>query len=154
MSGTVTHHTFTLKRIYPKSADKVFAAFSDPAKLRKWFADGDHHTVENFQHDFRVGGQDITRSRFNHDSPFPGVALINESTYLDIVPGKRIVTASTMTVGEHRISASLVTFEIQAEGNSTKLLFTHQGAFFEGSDGPEIRQHGWNVLLDKLGNAM
>ena len=31
---------------------------------------------------------------------------------------------------------------------------THQGAFFENSDGPQMREHGWRALLDKLGQAL
>jgi hypothetical protein len=29
-------------------------------------------------------------------------------------------------------------------------MCTHQGAFFEGADGPEMREHGWRTLFDKL----
>jgi hypothetical protein len=35
-------------------------------------------------------------------------------------------------------------------GLGTDLIITHQGAFFEGSDGPAMREQGWNVLADKL----
>jgi hypothetical protein len=34
--------------------------------------------------------------------------------------------------------------------NGADLVITHQGAFFEGSDGPARREHGWNVLADNL----
>jgi hypothetical protein len=27
---------------------------------------------------------------------------------------------------------------------------THQGAYFEGADGPKMREEGWKTLLDKL----
>jgi len=72
---------------------------------------------------------------------------------MDIVPNRRIVTASTMAVGEKCISASLVTFELLASETGTELIFTHQGAFFEGSDGPEMREAGWRKLLDRLTHA-
>jgi hypothetical protein len=32
----------------------------------------------------------------------------------------------------------------------TDMIITHQGAFFEGSDGPALREQGWNVLADHL----
>ena len=65
--------------------------------------------------------------------------------------GRRVVEASFMTLGERRISASLCTFEVAAaEGGGTELIFTHQGAFFEGSDGPAMREEGWSVLLGRL----
>jgi hypothetical protein len=70
------------------------------------------------------------------------------------VPNCRIVTASTMSLGERRISASLVTFEFLQTAQGTDLICTHQGAFFEGSDGPERREGGWRHLLDRLGTEL
>jgi hypothetical protein len=32
----------------------------------------------------------------------------------------------------------------------TDLIFTEQAAFFEGADGPRIREEGWRKLLDNL----
>jgi hypothetical protein len=29
-------------------------------------------------------------------------------------------------------------------------VITFQGAFFEGADGPQIREMGWQALLDRL----
>ena len=55
-----------------------------------------------------------------------------------------------MTIADHCISVSLVTIELLPTASGTDLLCTHQGAFFEHSDGPERRQQGWSVLLDKL----
>lgn len=78
--------------------------------------------------------------------------LSNDGIYQDIVPNRRIVIASTMTLGERRISGSLATFEILPWDSGTILVFTHQGAFFEGADGPERREERWNKLLDKLAN--
>jgi uncharacterized protein YndB with AHSA1/START domain len=79
--------------------------------------------------------------------------LINEGSYQDIVPNRRIVTASTMTLGERRISASLVTVELLPSEDGTELILTHQAAFFEGADGPQMREAGWRQLLDRLANA-
>jgi len=32
----------------------------------------------------------------------------------------------------------------------TDVICTHQGAFFEGADGPQMREAGWQTLLNKL----
>jgi uncharacterized protein YndB with AHSA1/START domain len=55
-----------------------------------------------------------------------------------------------MTLGENRISASLATVEFLSSDSGTKLVFTDQGAFFEGSDGPKMREEGWSHILDGL----
>jgi uncharacterized protein YndB with AHSA1/START domain len=44
----------------------------------------------------------------------------------------------------------LVTFELAPSEAGTDLLFTHQGAFFEGADGPKMREEGWREILDQL----
>jgi hypothetical protein len=33
-------------------------------------------------------------------------------------------------------------------------VFTHQAAFFEGADGPQMREHGWRYLLDAVSGAL
>jgi len=151
---TVTHSTYVIERNYPAAPERVFGAFADPAKKRRWFAEGDELAVESFEMDFRVGGIERTRFRFQEESPFPGTALTNESSYQDIVPNRRIVIAYTMTLGEQRISASLATFELLPAGRGTDLIFTEQGAFFEGADGPQIREAGWRQLLEQLAKEL
>lgn len=148
---TVLHNTFVLERSFPKPPSVVFAAYSSAATKRLWFAaDSQHSKVEQFDLDFRVGGFERTQSRFLENSPFPHVAIVNEERYQDIVPDQRIVTASTMTIGERRISASLVTVELHPTEKGTDLVFTHQAAFFEGSDGPEMREAGWKQIFGRL----
>ena len=42
---SVIHHTFVIERSYAAQPERVFAAFADPAKKRRWFAEGEHHDV-------------------------------------------------------------------------------------------------------------
>lgn len=151
---SVIHSTFVVERSYPKPPERVFSAFADAAKKRRWFAEGEHHELEEFEMDFRAGGTERLRYRFKEGTPFPGVALDNQGSYLDIVPNRRIVSASNMTLGDRRISASLVTVEFLPADHGTDLICTHQGAFFEGSDGPQIREAGWRALFDRLATEL
>lgn len=151
---TAIHSTFVIERSYPKPPKAVFAALADPAKKRRWFAEGKNHDVEGFEMDFRVGGVERTQYRFREGTPFPGVLLVNEGSIQDIVTDRRVVTVSTMTLGERRISSSLVTIELLQTESGTDLICTHQGAFFEGSDGPKMREEGWQKLFARLSDEL
>lgn len=147
MAEPVTiHSTFVLERTFPKSPAQAFAALADPARKKRWFAE----KAEQFDMDFRVGGTEQVLSRLGDDTPFPGTPLTSTGIYQDIVPEQRVVIAQTMSLGGRHISSALVTFELLAEGTGTRLVLTHQAAFYEGADGPERREGGWRVLVDNL----
>lgn len=148
---TVSHSTFIIERAFPAPPAQVFLALADPARKRRWFAEGEGFALDSFEMDFRVGGFERSRFRFKAGAPLPdGTACANDSVYLDIVTNERVVLAYTMTVGGNRISASQSTFELLAEGKGTRLVFTEQAAFFPGADGPQVREAGWRSLIDQL----
>jgi uncharacterized protein YndB with AHSA1/START domain len=147
---SVIHDTFVIERQYPASPERVFTAFADPVMKRRWFVEGDHHDVEHYEMDFRTGGWESARFRFKEGTPVQGLICTNNTIYQDIVPNRRVVFTSTMAISGRPISASLVTAEFVPSGTGTDLVLTHQAAFFENSDGPEMRQEGWRKLLDNL----
>ena len=147
---SVIHSTFVIERSYPASIERVFNAFADPATKRRWFVEAGGHEVQQYEMDFRVGGVERVRFRFKEGTPMQGVACATDTSYQDIVPNRRVVLASAMTVGGNCISASLVTVELLPSKTGTDLILTHQGAFFEGADGPEMREAGWRQLLGQL----
>ena len=99
--------------------------------------------------DFRVGGSEHSRGKM-HD----GTPLVNDTSYQDIEPNRRIVFAYTMSVGGRRISASLSTIELLPTDKGTDFVYTEQAAFFEGSDGPKIREAGWSSLFEQLAKEL
>jgi len=144
----VIHGTFVIERNYPVSPERVFAAFSDPATKHRWFVDDEASGSEDFGMDFRVGG--VEQKRFTNKY---GV-FTNNTVYLDIVPNRRIVFAYTMSMGDRRFSSSQATVELLAAGKGTDLVFTEQGAFFEGADGPKMREDGWRALFENLAKEL
>lgn len=150
----VVHSTFVVERSYSKPPETVFAAFADPAKLKRWYGAGEQHEVLQFSSDFRVGGTHTQTYKLGPQTPVAGLVIDNRAIWQDIQPNQRIVAAYTMDMGDKRISASLVTVELLPEGGGTRLVLTSQGAYFEGGPGPAMIEAGWNSLADKLGREL
>lgn len=149
-NSRVIHSTFQLERKLKASPERVFAAFADEATKRRWFYEGGTHALEQHSLEFKVGGKERAQMKMGEGTPVAGKTLVNEGVYQDIVPARRIVMAYRMTMDGIPFSASLATIELLPDGSGTDLLFTHQGAYFENADGPEMRKDGWEKLLNKL----
>lgn len=150
----VVHNTFVVERAYAVSPERVFAAFSDPVKKRRWYADSENQQVESYGLDFRVGGKEYYALGFKDGHPLAGMTLKSENVYRDIVPNRRIIFTATMAVEDRCFSVSLGTVELLPTEKGTDLILTFQSAFLEGADGPEMREAGWRGLLDKLAREL
>jgi len=146
---SVVHSTFVIERVYPAAPAKVYFALSDPAAKKRWFFDPDNPMPSRHEMDFRVGGKEV-----NAGCPSDGRMHFFNAIYQDIVPNQRIVYSYELLFGETRVSVSLATIELIAEGDGTRLVMTEQGAFFDGHDVPATREHGTGELLDALGAAL
>jgi uncharacterized protein YndB with AHSA1/START domain len=134
---SIQHTTFVIERTYGASPTRVFAAWADPEAKAQWFPKAD-------EFEFRVGGREFNRS--SHE----GVIYTYDAHYQDIVPDQRIAYTYIMDRDETRISVSVTTVEFKQTGTGTRLIYTEQGAFLDGEDKPEYREHGTKVLLDAL----
>jgi uncharacterized protein YndB with AHSA1/START domain len=138
----VKHATFVIEKTYPASPARVFHAWADPEAKAKWFSKPDSF-------EFRVGGREFSRG-----GPPEGPVFTFDACYQEIVPEQRIVYSYTLDSDDTRISVSITTVEFAAVEGGTKLVFTEQGAFFDGHDTPEVREHGTNEMLDALGRTL
>lgn len=138
----VKHATFAIERTYAASPERVYQAWADPAAKAKWFS-----KPEIFE--FRAGGREYGRG-----GPPEGPIFTFDAVYQEIVPEQRIVYSYTLDADDKRISVSIVTVELFSADGGTKLIFTEQGAFFDGLDTPEVREHGTGLMLDALGKTL
>jgi len=140
------HDTFTIERSYDATPARVFAAWARPEARARWFVGPEGWTAIERSLDFRVGGKEVARGRFNES----GVVSNFESQFLDIVADRRIVFAYVMHINDRKISASLATLELEVEGGGTLMRYTEQGAFLDGYEDNGSRKRGTEGLLDQL----
>lgn len=139
----VKHGTFVVERTYPVSRERVYEAWADLNAKTKWFSKPDIF-------EFRVGGREYSSGEVSEGGPL----FVFDAMYQDIVPNERIVYSYIMDMGGVRISVSITTVELLDVEDGTKLIFTEQGAFLDGHDTVEIREHGTGELLDMLGRSL
>lgn len=141
--------SFVIDRRLAAPPARVFAAFADRTRKARWFGCVDGWEVAEHTLDFRVGGREVWRG-----GPPGGVPHQNDTFYHDIVPDERIVWSYAMQVGDRRISVSLATVELSADGTGTRLRFTEQGVYLDDYDGAADRVRGTKDLLDNLERAL
>jgi len=146
---SVIHSTFTIERTYPQSCARVFHALSDKEMVRRWRVEGEGCDVREFTFDFRLGGSEVSRFCFQGG---PEIRL--DAQFQDIIPDRRIVFSYRMAMGPNPFSASLTTVELTPAGEGTRLTYTEQGAFFDGFDSAQGREHGTRALLESLANEL
>lgn len=150
MIDAVTQHAdFVIERTFDAAPEAVFAAWSDPAAKRRWFAEGEGFSTDIYALDFREGGEE----RWVGVAP-NGMKIENNTRYFDIIENRRIVSAYAMIVDGRRISASLSTIILSAKEEGALLAYREQAAFFDGGDGPEIRKAGWEALFQSLSEEL
>jgi uncharacterized protein YndB with AHSA1/START domain len=141
-----TRPSLTLKRRFTASPEKVYAAWTDPQKLIRWF--GPPTVVPDTvkaEIDLRVGGR--YRISFTAED---GEYFEVGGVYREVVPNVRLVFTwawHSTPERESQLEISLV-----PEGGATLLTLYH--AQFADEKARDSHQQGWGIFLDKLGNFL
>lgn len=144
MSIQVQHGAFTIERRFAASPAQVFAAWAGREAKLRWFGSSEWQR-DAYTLDFRIGGHE-----YSSVTPPGGVPHIYDARYEDIVPDRRIIISYHMLIGDIRISASLLTIELQPAGDGTQMRLTEQIAVLDERYPVENREQGTRWLLDML----
>jgi uncharacterized protein YndB with AHSA1/START domain len=147
---SVVHATFDLERTYDAPVARVWKALTDLSAKQKWFAGtpSKWQLLER-QMDVRIGGREILKGRWEG-----GSVTTFDAVYHDVIPNGRLVYSYQMFIDDRKISVSLATLQLEAQGSGTTLKVTEQGAFLDGYDDAGSREHGTGLLLDALGASL
>jgi uncharacterized protein YndB with AHSA1/START domain len=147
MSTTSCHATFTLTRIWSASPAHVFTAWSDPSLRAKWFGGPPHKWTEVGRSlDFRTGGSEVVEGRLT-DS---GAPTIHEAQFHLVEPDRRIIYAHNLHRSGVFHSVTLTTIELEPAASHTRITYTEQIAFLDGSDGTAERRQDTDQQLSML----
>ena len=141
----IVRGAFSIERRFWAPRAAVFAAWADPAVKARWFIGPETWTALHRKNDFRVGGEEVLRGRFEG-----GVESVYTARYHVIVPDRRLVYAYDMHIDGAHLSVSLASVEFADSAAGTKMTFTEQGAYFDGEDEAEARQRGVSAHFDLL----
>jgi uncharacterized protein YndB with AHSA1/START domain len=132
--------SLTLKRRLNAPPEKVYAAWTDPEKLSRWFGP-DAGRVTRAEFDVRPGGR-FTFGFRTDDGEEHQVG----GSYREVAPNQKLVFTWAWHSTPER--ESLVTVLIKAERDGTLLTLTHEQFFDEPAR--DRHQGGWIASLEKL----
>ncbi len=122
-------------RVYDASAERVFAAWTDPASVRAWLAGGQNASV-----DARVDGL------FYIEMPWQERIYPHYGRYL-LVEKPRLLEFTWVSEGTQG-KESVVTIELTPRGKQTELVLTHAGLPTEAL--ADDHRGGWIQFLESL----
>jgi uncharacterized protein YndB with AHSA1/START domain len=135
-----TKPSLTLKRHFKASPEKVFAAWIDPEKVKRWMGPGEAKAI-SAECDARVGGH----YRWVMQSPTGEIHDVG-GVLREIIPNEKLVfTWAWKSTPERQ---SLVTVLIKPDGDGSLLTVTHEQ--FSDEEARDRHQYGWNGALDKM----
>lgn len=135
---TLTNDKFVIERVINVPRPRVFATYTTIESKSAWFRTPIEVETLDRELDFRIGGRERFRARWPS-----GFVSDFQAVYHDIVPDQRIILVYDLFHNSEKLSVSLQTIELIAEGDATRLIHTEQGAYFTG--GPQAvagRAHG------------
>ena len=136
--------SLTLKRRFNAAPEKVYAAWTDPTKIVKWFGP-DGGAVTHADTDVRTGGR-YTVIFHTEDGEEHYVSGI----YREVVPNQKLVFTWAWRSTPER--ESLVTVLVKPEGDGTLMTLIHEQFFDEAAR--DRHEFGWTGSLNKLERAI
>ena len=131
--------SLTIKRRFNAPPAKVYAAWTDPQMIARWFGPTGVDSVQA-RTDLKVGG------RYHITMHVPGDQHDVMGVYREIVPNQKLVFTWAWKSTPER--ESLVTVTFKADGDATIMTLLHEQFFDEPAR--DRHEQGWGGAIDKL----
>lgn len=139
-------HVVRLTRVLRAPPDEVFAAWTEPALIERWWAGVGGWVEAGADVDVRVGGN-YQFSMRDEGGAQHGVL----GAYTAVAPPEHLAFTWTWE-GEPRVmqgsEGTLVDLALREASGGTQLTLTHSG--FGSKPVKELHEEGWNALLTSL----
>ena len=144
--GTSDENLVQLTRVLRAPPGKVFAAWTDPALLERWWSGVGGWVDAKADVDLRVGGRYHLSMRDDRGA-LHGVV----GAYTEVVPAERLAFTWTWE-NEPSVmrgsEGSLVDVALRGAPGGTQVSLTHTG--LGGKRVRDMHEDGWNALLTRL----
>ena len=161
----MTHHDFqfdpaldlVLERVIDISPSQVWAAWTDPVHLKKWFTPKPWETID-CEIDLRPGGMFRTVMRSPEGQEFPSMGC-----YLEIIPNKKLVWTNVLEPGyrpatpvdggkecDDILMTGVITIEPHGTGSKYSALVIHASEQARKKHEKMGFHEGWGMALDQL----
>ena len=145
-AGLASRPSLTLKRRLNATPEKVYAAWTDPEKIARWFGPSQVKAGSvKADIDLRVGG----RYRISFESADGEYSQV-DGVYREVTPNARIAFSWAWHSTPER--ESLVTVSMKPDGSGTLLTFLHEQ--FADATARDNHERGWTEFLGKLENYL
>ena len=143
----MTGEVLRLERRFTAPPADVFAAWTEPETLRRWWAAQAGWQGADASVDLRPGGR---YSLSMHD-PAAGATYTVEGEYVEVVAPERLAYTWTWRGEPAEMRGSegtLVEVEFVPDGGGTRVVLTHSG--FDGAHARDLHGEGWHGCLASL----
>lgn len=140
------------------SRELVWSAFAELDLRDRWFSLPGERSGRSHELDFRVGGEEVTRSTFNNLETPEHLEL--RARFVEIIPERSITTHAEFRLNGSLRIASVATAELESVDEGIRVSYTEQyqcfGLVGDGSGAQERgeREGGTRFMLRRLAIAL
>jgi uncharacterized protein YndB with AHSA1/START domain len=146
--SAISQEAVVIERIFDAPIDMIWQLWTQPEHFKNWYGP-EGFSLPIAEMDVRVGGK--RRICMEGKTPTGSMKMWTTGEYREVVPQQCLVYTESMAdehgnvMGGERASTTIVTVQLEALGERTKMILTHAGLpETQGAGG------GWEQAFDKL----